>query len=205
MKILIADDHALYRDGLRVNLNRIFPDAKIIDAINLAEILAILKQDNDFTFTLLDLNILGNEWEKNLNEIKNILPTARIGIISTIEDGNIIKKALNLNVCCYLPKNIDSKVLSSTLNLVLNGGTYFPTSLLNHSTENANLPNGKKLTNRQFEVLKYLSQGLSNKQIAYQMNVSEATVKLHINALLRAVGATNRTQAVIKAQKIGVI
>ena len=61
----------------------------------------------------------------------------------------------------------------------------------------------KKLTNRQYEVLKYLSQGLSNKQIAYQMNVSEATVKLHINALLRAVGATNRTQAVIKAQKIG--
>jgi DNA-binding NarL/FixJ family response regulator len=68
-----------------------------------------------------------------------------------------------------------------------------------------NLSNGKKLTNRQFEVLSYLAQGLSNKQIAYQMGVSEATVKLHINALLRAVEANNRTQAVIKAQKMGVI
>ncbi len=205
MKILIADDHALYRDGLRVNLSRIFPNAEIVDATTLTDILNIFKQNKDFSFTLLDLNILGNEWEKSLNEIKNTLPSARIGIISTTEDASIIKKALNSDVCCYLPKNIDTKVLNSALNLVQNGGTYFPTSLLNNPAENTSLPNGKKLTNRQFEVLKYLSQGLSNKQIAYQMNVSEATVKLHINALLRAVGATNRTQAVIKAQKIGVI
>lgn len=205
MKILIADDHALYRDGLRVNLNKIFPNVEIVDASTLAELLDVFKQDKDFIFALLDINILGHEWEKGINKIKASIPSTRIGVISSIDDGNIIKKALNLNVCCYLPKNIDTKVLSSALNLVLNGGTYFPTSLLNHPVENASLPNGKKLTNRQYEVLKYLSQGLSNKQIAYQMNVSEATVKLHINALLRAVGATNRTQAVIKAQKIGVV
>ena len=102
-------------------------------------------------------------------------------------------------------KNIETKVLNSALGLVLNGGTYFPPTLINQTNDSTNLANGKKLTNRQFEVLRYLSQGLSNKQIAYQMNVSEATVKLHINALLRAVGATNRTQAVIKAQKMGVI
>ena len=76
---------------------------------------------------------------------------------------------------------------------------------MKQTSENMSLKNGKRLTSRQFEVLKYLSQGLSNKQIAYHMAVSEATVKLHINALLRAVAATNRTQAVIKAQKLGVI
>jgi DNA-binding NarL/FixJ family response regulator len=96
-------------------------------------------------------------------------------------------------------------VLNSALGLVLNGGTYFPPSLLKQQTSNTLSSNGKHLTNRQMEVLKYLAQGLSNKQIAYQMNVSEATVKLHINALLRAVGATNRTQAVIKSQQLGIV
>ena len=83
-------------------------------------------------------------------------------------------------------------------------GRWYQT-LINQAADTMNLSNGKKLTTRQFEVLRYLAQGLSNKQIAYQMSVSEATVKLHINALLRAMGATNRTQAVIKAQKMGVI
>ena len=133
------------------------------------------------------------------------MPDLRIGVISALEDAHIIKKALNLGVCCYLPKNINTKVLNSALCLVLNGGTYYPPALINQATDNMNLANGKKLTARQFEVLRYLAQGLSNKQIAYQMSVSEATVKLHINALLRAMGATNRTQAVIKAQKMGVI
>lgn len=206
MKILIADNHALYRDGLRLNLNNLLPNAQILDAATFGQAINALKQNSDIELVLADLDMPEMPWEDGINAMKKaVVGNSRIGVISTSEDGYNIKKALGLGVCCYLPKSIDTKVLNSALGLVLNGGTYFPSTLLEQSSDNAQLVNGKKLTNRQFEVLRYLAQGLSNKQIAYQMNVSEATVKLHINALLRAVGATNRTQAVIKAQKMGVV
>ncbi len=205
MKILIADDHALYRDGLRLNLNNILPQAQILDAATFSQAVDVLKNNQDIELVLADLDMPEINWEEGIKAIKNYANSSRIGVISASEDAHNIKKALGLGVCCYLPKNIETKVLNSALGLVLNGGTYFPPTLINHTADSTHLTNGKKLTNRQFEVLRYLSQGLSNKQIAYQMNVSEATVKLHINALLRAVGATNRTQAVIKAQKMGVI
>ncbi len=205
MKILIADDHALYRDGLRLNLNNLLPQAQILDAASFGQAVDVLKNNKDIELILLDLDMPEMSWEDGIKNIKELMPDLRIGVISALEDAHIIKKALNLGVCCYLPKNINTKVLNSALCLVLNGGTYYPPALINQATDNMNLANGKKLTARQFEVLRYLAQGLSNKQIAYQMSVSEATVKLHINALLRAMGATNRTQAVIKAQKMGVI
>ena len=205
MKILIADDHALYRDGLRLNLSNLLPDADILDAASFSQAAEALKNNPDTTLVLADLGMPDTGWEDGIQKLQAAMPNIRIGVISASEDVHTIKKILGLGICCYLPKNIDTKVLNSALNLVLNGGTYYPPALLAASSENMNLANGKKLTNRQFEVLKYLAQGLSNKQIAYQMNVSEATVKLHINALLRALGATNRTQTVIKAQKSGLI
>lgn len=205
MKILIADDHALYRDGLRLNLNNLLPEAQILDAASFGQAIDVLKNNKDIELILLDLDMPEMSWEDGIKNIKELMPDLRIGVISALEDAHIIKKALNLGVCCYLPKNINTKVLNSALCLVLNGGTYYPPALINQAADTMNLSNGKKLTARQFEVLRYLAQGLSNKQIAYQMSVSEATVKLHINALLRAMGATNRTQAVIKAQKMGVI
>lgn len=204
MKILIADDHALYRDGLRLNLHNLLPDAQIIDAASFNQAVEMLKNNPDTTLVLADLDMPEMNWEEGIKAMQAALPNVRIGIISASEDIHTIKKILEMGICCYLPKNIDTKVLNSALGLVLNGGTYYPPSLLTSNSQNI-LANGKKLTNRQFEVLRYLSQGLSNKQIAYQMSVSEATVKLHINALLRALGATNRTQAVIKAQKNGLI
>ena len=205
MKILIADDHALYRDGLRLNLTNLLSDAEVIDAASFGQAVEMLKKHPDTTLVLADLDMPDMSWENGIKALQSAIPDIRIGVISASEDIHIVKKILEMGICCYLPKNIDTKVLNSALNLVLNGGTYYPPALLSASAENVNLANGKKLTNRQFEVLRYLSQGLSNKQIAYQMSVSEATVKLHINALLRALGATNRPQAVIKAQKSGLI
>ena len=110
----------------------------------------------------------------------------------------------------YIPKRSDPKIMTGALKLVLDGGTYLPPSVLDSGSSSGNQQGenrskGKTLTNRQSQVLELVAQGLSNKQIAYEMGVSEATVKLHINALLRSIGATNRTQAVIIAQKMGLI
>lgn len=205
MKILIADDITLYRDGLKFNLKNLLPDAQILETVSIKETIDMLKNNSDINLLIIDWDMPELNWENFVSGVKEISHDTRIGIISNNEDFHNVKKALSLGICCYLPKNINTKLLASALEIVINGGNYYPPELLEQSNSSFRLGNGKKLTNRQFEVLKYLAQGLSNKQIAYQMNVSEATVKLHINALLRTLGATNRTQAIIKAQKIGVI
>ena len=204
MKILIIDDHSLYRDGLRFNLALMMPEAQIFDAENMTQAVEKLKQNNDINLVLANWDMPDIRWKDGIKTIKENSKNSQIGVIASSSEHSDIKKILNMGLCCFLPKNIDAKVLNSALGLVLNGGTYFPPTLLKQQSNDVS-SNNKHLTNRQLEVLKYLAQGLSNKQIAYQMNVSEATVKLHINALLRAVGATNRTQAVIKAQQMGIV
>ncbi len=204
MRFLIADDHALYRDGLKFNLNNMFSSPQITEATCLNKLLEKCNTGECFDMIITNIDMCAENWENIIKQIKN-KTSSKIGIMATSSNVNNIKKAIGLGVSCYLPKNIDSNVLKSALNLVLNGGTYFPNSLFEQVSEKNKIVGNKKLTNRQAEVLKFLSQGLSNKQIAYQMNVSEATVKLHINALLRALGATNRTQAVIKSQKLGIV
>lgn len=204
MKILIADDHTLYRDGLKFNLNNLFPQAQITEVATFNELLKKCNSDNCYDMILANLDISNTSWETTISQIQS-KTSAKIGIFSSSNNPVNIKKAANMGVCCYIHKNINTKVLQSALSLVFNGGSYFPQNLFNRSDEKNKFVGEHKLTNRQSEVLKYLSQGLSNKQIAYHMNVSEATVKLHINALLRSLEATNRTQAVIKSQKLGIV
>ena len=208
MKILLADDHALYREGLILHLNKLVPQAQILQAADYDEAATQVKQNPDIEFVIADLGMRSRNWEDGLPTLRKILPDAKTIVISASEDNNDIKKALSLGIKGYLSKRSDTKVLTAALKLIFDGGTYFPPSIVevnNLSSEAKEHHRDKLLTPRQTEVLNYVAQGLSNKQIAYKMNVSEATVKLHINALLRALGATNRTQAVILAQKRGLV
>ena len=201
MKILIADKQFVYRDGLKHNLMRILPEAQVLGAESLGQVSDILRQNNDVDLILTDIDMLEDNWAEKLTRLLSAPHAPRIGVISTRNNPNDMQKAQNIGLCCFLPKNIESSELNSALAQILMGKNYYPEAI----RPNGHGQNGHKLTNRQFEVLKYLAQGLSNKQIAYYMNVSEATVKLHINALLRAIEATNRTQAVVKSQKLGLI
>ena len=116
------------------------------------------------------------------------------------------RESLEKGASGYITKRAETKILSNALKLILDGGTYIPPVMLGKNLDDTPAKGkGKMLTNRQSQVLGLVAKGMSNKQIAYEMGVSEATVKLHINALLRAIGATNRTQAVIIAQKMGLI
>ncbi len=209
MKLLIADDHALFRDGLCLQLEKTVPQAVILQAANFSQAIKIIENTPDIDLIMIDLDMPDMKWEEGLKEIRRLSPQSRIAIISASEDGRNIKKALEAGISGYISKRSETKVLLSALKLILDGGTYLPPSLLEQShaaeTVGGRRSAGNSLTPRQSEVLGYVAEGLSNKQIAYKMGVSEATVKLHINALLRAVGATNRTQAVIIAQKIGLI
>ena len=146
-------------------------------------------------------------WQEALKEIRRV-SKALILIISTSADARTLKTILAAGADGYLSKRADADELNLALRLIKNGETYI--SQNNNSGVPLNNLGGtesglKTLTNRQSQVLDLIAQGKSNKQIAYDMGVSESTVKLHINALLRTLHVSNRTQAVVTAQKMGII
>ena len=208
MKILIADDHAMFRDGLALHLEKLAPDATIIQASSYSQMFKIISSENDVSVIILDTEMQDMPWADALTKIMQISPKTVVVAVSACEDIRLIKSILAKGVKGYISKRADAKTLSNALRLVMDGGTYVPPSLLE------NIPNSdtagkngavKTLTYRQSQVLDLIAQGKSNKQIAFDMGVSESTVKLHINALLRSLRVNNRTQAVITAQKMGII
>ncbi|MBQ2884172.1 MAG: response regulator transcription factor [Alphaproteobacteria bacterium] len=209
MKVLITDEQSLFRDGLTLRLKEINPNAIILQSSDLVEMQKILSKELDINILIIDIDLAELNITDVINKIKNLSPNTKIIAISSSEDSRTIKKILSYGVKGYIPKKCDSNILSGALKLILDGGTYIPPILLDngldYNSSNRSLSLKKNLTNRQSQVLDLIAQGKSNKQIAYDMGVSEATVKLHINALLRSLKVNNRTQAVITAQKMGLI
>jgi DNA-binding NarL/FixJ family response regulator len=209
MKVLITDEQSLFRDGLSLRLQQINKDISILQSSDLIEMQRILSKEMDIDILILDIDLAELNSAEVIGKIKATSPNTKIVVISSSEDTRTIKKILSYGVKGYIPKKSDSNILGGALKLILDGGTYIPPIMLdNHidySIHNSNGAPKKNLTNRQSQVLDLIAQGKSNKQIAYDMGVSEATVKLHINALLRSLKVNNRTQAVITAQKMGLI
>ena len=209
MKVLIADDHALFRDSLSRQMEQINPECINLQASNFNQALKFVESDNKIALVVMDLDMPDMNWQEALKELKAKVPHAKFVVVSGSEDNTTIRKTLEMGVSGYISKRSNPEVLNNALRLILEGGTYLPPSVLQPTAgtmvQDSQYRTGKTLTHRQNQVLGLVAQGLSNKQIAYEMGVSEATVKLHINALLRSVGATNRTQAVIMAQKMGII
>lgn len=209
MKVLITDEQSLFRDGLSLRLKQINQDIYILQSSDLIEMQKILSREPDIDILILDIDLAELNSAEVISRIKTTSPNTKIVVISSSEDTRTIKKILSYGVKGYIPKKSDSNILSGALKLILDGGTYIPPIMLDNSIDynphNTNNSLKKNLTNRQSQVLDLIAQGKSNKQIAYDMGVSEATVKLHINALLRSLKVNNRTQAVITAQKMGLI
>ena len=208
MKILIADDHALFRDGLAMRLEQIIPDAVISQAVGYSQVMRNLQENPTFDLLIIDVEMQDMPWLDALKQIHDIAPETKTIVISASEDSRTIRAILATGVKGYIPKRSEIKVFNNAVKLVIDGGTYVPPNLLENVPINnlsGRTSGVKMLTNRQFQVLDLIAQGKSNKQIAYDMGVSESTVKLHINALLRSLHVNNRTQAVVTAQKIGLI
>ena len=208
MKILIADDHALFRDGLALYLEKLAPDVVIAQAGSYSQMFKLLASDDKIDFVFFDFEMNDMSWQEALEILKQNSNKTAFVIISGAEDNRTIKTILSAGAKGYIPKRSDTKVLNNALRLILDGGTYVPPNLIENIASNPlNSKNSgtKNLTYRQSQVLDLIAQGKSNKQIAFDMGVSESTVKLHINALLRSLHVSNRTQAVITAQKMGII
>ncbi|MBR3501959.1 MAG: response regulator transcription factor [Alphaproteobacteria bacterium] len=221
MKFLVADDHELFLQGLEFVLKKEYPDAKLVLANDYNEILQVLKQQNDFDLLITDLAMPGGNWLEALQKIHNLSPEMPIIVVSAVFDKEILQKTYNIGVSGYVSKSFPNNIIISAINLVLAGGMYIPPDLVKISSDTTSkqlsdliksFDNSQKkpdeeklLTPRQLEVLQCLADGLSNKQIAYKLGLSEGTIKIHITLLMRALNVSNRVAAVRAGERAGLI
>lgn len=204
MKILIADDHPLFRDAFKGILLQLQNDADITEMKAFDELMSITDIKNyDFDMVFIDLAMpKGNAFE-TISHLNNLNPNVAIIVVSGEESKDVVKNAINSGASGFLPKSLDTDSLISNVKHVLSGAMAMVSPLPGDKTDISSNQETKKqtLTARQKEVLKLMCQGNTNKMIARSLDLTEGTVKLHVRAILQALGASNRTQAVSYAKE----
>ncbi|WP_448205123.1 response regulator transcription factor [Azospirillum sp. sgz302134] len=209
MKILIGDDHLLFREGLRRLLEQLHGEATFVEAGTFNEVVEQCRTGGSFDIVLMDLHMPNWPGYEGLREVQSLQPGVPVVVISASESLNDIRGALDHGATGYIPKSSSVKVMMGALNLVFSGGIYVPPGALTAASaepaprrramDGMDRSSGYGLTQRQREVLDCLRAGKSNKQIAYELGLSEGTVKIHVTAIFKSLGVKNRTQAVIAA------
>ena len=206
MRILLADDHALFREGLSHVLRALIDEVSIIEAADYPQAIRAARNHSDLDLVLLDLKMPGMAGLAGVEAMRRERPEVPLVVISAITDRRFILGALDRGAAGYIPKTLSGKVLIGALHLILSGGVYLPAEAIsrtpNSSGENGGGDPPPDLTRRQTDVFGLLALGLSNKEIGRQLAVSEGTIKLHVGALLKKIGVSNRTQAAVKAARL---
>ena len=204
--ILVADDHPLVRGALREAVLGQLPDAKVLEAGAFDEVSKALNDNGDLDLILLDLNMPGTQGFSGLMYLRAQYPGTPVMIVSGNEERATIRHAIDFGASGFIPKSVDVDTMRKAIQTVLDGGASTPADVdLNHPVDQETSDIVRRLgslTPQQVRVLMMLSEGLLNKQIAYELSVSEATVKAHVSAILQKLGVESRTQAVIAASKI---
>ncbi|PWC34014.1 response regulator transcription factor [Azospirillum sp. TSO35-2] len=207
MKILIGDDHVLFREGLRRLLEQLRESATFAEASNFDELLDMAASGESYDLVLTDLRMPGWPGFSGIGMLRDRQPGAKVVVISASEAHSDVREALENGAAGYIPKSSSVKIMLSALDLIFSGGVYVPATVLREGAE-ADMRGGggsvmppsdpqleQLLTQRQREVLDRLREGKSNKQIAHELGLSEGTVKIHMTAIFKSLGVRNRTQA----------
>ena len=208
LRILIADDHELFLDGLKMALNDLDDDL-IIDVVHShSELQEKADGKTQYDLILTDLAMPGITWHESLRLLKEHNPETPIAVLSAVYDREIVLQAVDIGAAGFIPKTSSNKIILSAIHLILSGGLYLPSELLGDSNQKVTRASGEVkslLTPRQLDVLRLMGQGKPNKIIARELDLSEGTVKLHVTAILKALNVINRTGAVISARNLGLI
>ena len=217
MKILIADDHALFREGLHYTLQALDKNVEILEANNGTEAVQIVRHFPDLDLVLMDLDMPGLNGYEGLIHLRGDYPELPIVIVTASEYEQDMIRIMKTGAAGYIPKSSTSQEMLNAIRQILNGDVYVPdlgassgTFHIRQASRNSILPpetdpaHEYELTPRQREVLRLMCDGLSNKNIAGHLGMAEGTVKIHVTAILKAMSATNRTQAVILAREAGI-
>jgi DNA-binding NarL/FixJ family response regulator len=204
--LVIADDHPLFRDALRQAVAGVVASARIDEAGSFEELTALLEEDSDVDLVLLDLTMPGISGFSGLIYLRAQYPAIPVVIVSASDDGGTIRQSLDFGASGFIPKRFGVDTLRDAITKVLGGDVWVPADTDLSSPTDPELARLRDrlvtLTPQQVRVLMMLSEGLLNKQIAYELGVSEATIKAHVSAILQKLGVESRTQAVIAAAKI---
>ena len=213
MKLLLVDDHALLRDGLALMMAQEFHDLQLLQAGTIAEAHAALAAHPDVRLVLLDLGLPDGHGIEALPGLREAAPGAMLVALSADETRETVLAAIAAGASGYIPKTAQSGAMMAALRFVLSGGVYLPAAVLERRASERRdsgpvgareqSPEALGLSPRQADVLRLLVEGKSNKVIARDLAMSESTVKTHLEALFRRLGANSRTQAVVAAARLG--
>ncbi len=202
MDILIADDHPLYRDALSMLVQQLDDEVTTKTVCCYDEVIEQLREEKKPDLILVDLHMPGIDAWQGIKSLRELSPETPIVVISSSESEDDSTRALELGALGFIPKSLDGNSMVNALRLIVeNGVTIAPIVKRSEARKSAS----SSLTKRQHEVLQRLANGESNKIIARKLELSEGTVKLHVRAVFTALNVSNRTQAVIAAEKLGLI
>lgn len=199
-KAIVADDHPLFRSALKLAVVATFGE-DILESASFEETLDLLRVHKHIELVFLDLNMPGNQGLVGLTVLRNHYPDVLVVIVSAEERPDIIKKAIDFGSSGYIPKSTPLPIITQAVEQILDGQIWVPEDMSNDVKQLNNSQNItfasrlEKLTPHQLRVLQMMADGLLNKQIAYELQVSESTIKQHVSAVLNKLGFNNRTQA----------
>lgn len=205
MQVLIADDHPLFRDALRHVATQAIDGVTCAEAHDFAQALGLIDEDEPFDLILLDLNMPGMDGFTGLLQLRDETPETPIVVVSAAEDKDVIDRALACGAVGFITKSTPKDEMIAAIRTVLAGGVCRPQELgagKGRPADRDLMDALGSLTRRQRAVLSLLGKGKSNKQIAYELDVTNTTVKAHVTAILRKLKVTSRTQAVIVARQV---
>ena len=204
--LLIADDHPLYRDALRGALSLSLPALTLSEAGDLTSTVDILNRE-DIDLLLLDLHMPGSNDLFGLIHIRKLFPDVPVAVVSGTEDTQLISKIMSAGALGFIPKTASSGDIANAVQAILDGDVWLPPNLSDSVDEideefSELADNVASLTPSQYKVLCFMRDGLLNKQIGYNLDIAEATVKAHVTAIFKKLGINNRTQAVLIASQL---
>lgn len=206
LRFLIVDDHPLFREALRFAVKAAYGNAEVSECASLSEALETIDSQPQFDLALLDLRIPDATGFDGLVKLRTMYPSLPIVIVSGHEDPEIVNNARTYGIAGYIPKSIRKDELTAAITSVINGNLFLPSNYPDHDRSQTEAKSGEadlaSFTPQQLKVIGMIRDGLLNKQIAYELGVSETTVKAHVSKILKKLGVTNRTQAAMQIEKL---
>ncbi len=205
MKILIADDHGVFRDGLKFILADLDPALEVIEAATFDAVVSAVERHDDLDLILLDLYMPGVGGGASAAAVCTRVGDVPVIVLSASDRLSDMRQSFDAGARGYILKSESGSVMLAAIRLVLSGGIYVPPKLVRAAQHEGRNPEQMSIhvTDRQLDVLRLIIDGYSNKQIAHQLGLTEATVKAHVSAAFKALNVSNRTQAAAVARQMG--
>lgn len=211
-QILIADDHPLYREAIAGVIDSTFPNVTVYEAEDFQSAQQVLNEHEELDLVLLDLNMPGMDGLNGLIQMRNNSPEVPVAMISAEEDREVVLHAITYGAVGFISKTTSRDNIGEAISQILNGEVYLPSDIIRSGKQSSSKSRAdsqsidpkflSSLTRRQLLVLERMAMGESNKQIAYELNIAETTVKTHVSAILSKLDVHNRMQAVLCASKV---